>query len=345
MHKGRNSATKRVEARDFGDESVLDLVVTELDLGPGQVRVELWAVGVNPADTYVRAGGYEFLKLDPPFGLGFDASGVILETGPEVTEFREGDRVWVSLLLTRSIGTYAEELVCNVAAVRPLPSQLSFRQGSALGLPYVTAYRALFQRGGAVAGETVLVHGASGGVGIAAVQLAVATGLNVIGTASTQRGRDIILDCGAGHVLDHDSDDYMTRLRDISPRGVDLIIEMRADRNLAADVSVLAPRGRVVIVGSRGEIPFQPRGLMVAEADVRGMAIWNMTGAELTEATDFIVEKSFSGEIVPRTGAEFPLTDVAEAHRSISAGTAGGRVVLLPRSSGRAGCVHRSGAV
>jgi len=165
--------------------------------GNGQVLVRMHAIGVNPVDTYIRSGSYP-QKPALPYTPGNDGAGVVDQIGKDVTRFKSGDRVYIA----RSIsGTYAEFALCDESQVHPLPPNVSFAQGAAMGTPYATAYRGLFQRAQAKPGEAVLIHGASGGVGTATVQLARARGLRVFGTAGpfgtghechfgARRGRD-----------------------------------------------------------------------------------------------------------------------------------------------------------
>ncbi len=195
--------------------------------------VRLRAVGVNPVETYVRSGQYAALPALPytpgSDGAGSRRGGRRPRTyhGPR----RVGDRVYTSGSLT---GTYAEAALCAVAQVHPLPDAAAFAEGAALGVPYATAYRALFQRGGLRAGELVLVHGASGGVGLAAVQLAVAAGLAVHGTAGSEAGRRLVAAQGAAQVVDHRAAGHAAELLAATGgRGYDLIVEMAAHAGLA----------------------------------------------------------------------------------------------------------------
>ncbi|NKX49287.1 NADPH:quinone reductase, partial [Arthrobacter deserti] len=316
---------KRIEVREHGSEEVLQPAEAGPgeagpgEAGPGQLRIDIHAAGVNPADTYIRAGNYEFLQPRLPFTPGCDAAGVVTGTGSGVTGFSNGDRVWISTLPGRTLGTYSETIVCDAGLAHKLPGHLSFAEGAALGIPYTTAYRALFQRGRARPGETELVHGASGGVGIPTVQLAAAHGLKVIGTAGTPAGRELVTQCGAVHALDHTAPGYLSRLKDLTDgRGVDLVVEMLANRNLQEDLNVLARNGRVVIVGSRGPVEINPRSLMAAEAVVRGTALWNMGPGDFEEtyaALDRLLE---SRAIRPVVGKQFPLAEAAAAHRFIA---------------------------
>src|SRR2546430_4803248 len=169
---------KAIRIHAFGDSGVLKLEdVPDPKPWSGRVLVQVKAIGVNPVDTYSRAGKYGPREF--PFTPGFDAAGVVESVGPGVTRFKPGDRVYVSRTIT---GAYAEKTVVDQNNVYPLPENITFAQGAALGVPYGTAYRALHLRGQAKPAETVFVHGATGGVGIAAVQLARSYGCTVIGS-------------------------------------------------------------------------------------------------------------------------------------------------------------------
>ena len=233
----------------FGDPEVMQLEdVPDPQPGPGQVVVRVQAAGVNPVETYIRSGIYP--KPPTPYTPGNDGAGVIAAIGPEVQGVAVGDRVYIAGSIS---GTYAEKSLCSAKRVHPLPAPASFAQGAAINVPYGTAYHALFQRGHGVAGDSVLVHGASGGVGIAAVQLARAAGLTVIGTAGTERGKQLVLEQGAHHVLDHTVSGYLDQVMSLTDgRGVDVILEMLANVNLGNDLNVLARGGRVVTIGNRG---------------------------------------------------------------------------------------------
>ncbi len=304
---------KAIRVREFGPPGVMKLEdVPEPKPDSGQVLVRVRAAGVNPVDAYIRTGTYA-MKPALPYTPGSDAAGIM----------EGGGRVYVARL---SGGTYAEYVACDAALVRPLPANVTFAQGAALGVPYLTAYRALFQKAGARAGETVLVHGASGGVGLAAVQFAVAAGLTVIGTAGTERGRELVRQQGGQHVLDHTVAGYI----DAWAGRVDVIVEMLANVNLAKDLTVLAPRGRVVVVGSRGNIKINPRLAMARDSSIHGMALWNATLAELAEAQDAIAAGLANGSLRPVVGRELPLAEAAQAHDAVMQPGAYGKIVLVP---------------
>jgi len=317
----------------FGTEDVLEY--TELpvpDPAEGQVRVRLHAAGVNPADTYIRTGQYAFFTPRLPYTPGIDGAGVVDAAGDGVTSLAAGDRVFLSSLGTPGFtGSYAEFTVTDAADVHPLPAELTYRQGAAVGVPCVTAWRALVQKAALQPGETVLIHGASGGVGIPATQLARDIGATVIGTAGTPAGADLVRAAGAHHVLDHRSAHYLDAIAGLTGgSGVDVVIEMLADVNLARDLEILAMRGRVVIVGSRGSLDFTPRLAMRREATILGTALWNATPVESTRALAAVAAKLRGGAVRPTVGVELPLRDAAEAHRRVLAPGALGKLVLIP---------------
>src|SRR6266540_7164724 len=261
---------KAIRVSEYGGPSVLKLEdVPTPAPGPSQVLVRNHAVGVNPVDTYLRANvDNRGPKL--PYTPGSDSAGVVEAVGPGVSGVKPGDRVYVGGTVT---GAYAELSLCNESQVHPLPGNVTFAQGAAINVPYATAYHALFHRAHGEAGESVLVHGASGGVGIAAVQLARARGLTVIGTAGTDRGRRLVLDQGAHHVLDHGAPGYLDELSRLTGgRGVDIVLEMLANVNLQKDLGIIAMRGRIVVIGTRGTVEINARLAMNKDAAILGMA-------------------------------------------------------------------------
>lgn len=322
---------RAIQQREFGGPEVLVPVeVATPGVGPGEVRVRLRAAGVNPAETYIRTGSYAFLVPDLPYTPGFDGAGAVAEVGAGVGHVAPGDRVYVSSILSaRRTGTYAEEVVCSADGVHPLPEALSFAQGAALGVPATTAYRALHQRGGLQPGETVLVHGASGGVGLSAVQLAVAAGAVVVGSAGSPAGRDAVASAGAHHVVDHADPGHLAEVALLTGgRGPDLVVEMLADRNLAGDLGVLARYGRVVVVGSRGSLDLAPRLIMAKEADLRGLALWNTPPDAWAAASRGVADAAAAGTLVPVVGRTYPLVEAAAAQRELLELPGRGKVVL-----------------
>ena len=337
---------RAVRVHTFGDPEVLrlDEVADLRPPGAGEVLVRLQAAGVNPVDTYMRSGQYA--ALPPlPYTPGSDGAGVVAAVGPvpaggatrgaataggevQAPTPAVGDRVYVSGSLT---GTYAEAALCTLYQVHPLPAPVTFAAGAALGVPYATAYRALFQRGQARAGELVLVHGASGGVGLATVQFAAAAGLTVHGTAGSAAGRDLVSLQGAAEVVDHHASGYAEELLALTGgRGYGVIVEMAAHAGLADDLGLLARGGRVIVVGSRGPVEISPRDLMSRDADVRGMLLFIAAPEELAEAHTAIGVGLGTGALHPVIAHELPLAEAPSAHREIMAGPALGKLVLVP---------------
>jgi NADPH2:quinone reductase len=318
---------KAIVVRDFGGPEVMKLeTIPDPVPGPGQVVVRIRAAGVNPVDTYVRTGTYA-VKPQLPYTPGADGAGEVESVGSGVTTCKAGDRVY--LAAPGSSGTYAEKVVCAAAQVHPLPASNSFGQGAALGVPYATAYRALFQRAGATAGEAVLVHGATGGVGIAAVEFARARGLFVIGTGGTDKGLVTVREHGAHVLINHGAADYTKDIMNATGgRGVDVIVEMLANVNLDRDLNLLAKHGRVIVVGNRGRIEINPRDAMGRDAAILGMTLFNATETDLREIHAAIVAGLSSGALNPVVGRELPLAEAARAHAAVMEPGAHGKIVL-----------------
>jgi len=319
---------KAIVVHEFGGPEVLKLEeVPTPQPAAGQVLVRIHAAGVNPYDTYMRAGTYA-VKPPLPYTPGSDGAGVIEAVGDGVKKVKKGDRVYTAKTLT---GAYAEYALALEEQVHALPEKISFGQGAGVWVPYGTAYHALHHSAQARASETVLVHGASGGVGSAAVQMARAIGLTVLGTAGTQKGVDLVKREGAHQVFDHSKAGYQEEvLKATGGRGADVILEMLANVNLAADLKLLATNGRVIVVGNRGEITINPRDLMLRRASARGFTLWAITPAEETEIHAGLIAGLENGTLRPVVGKELPLAEAARAHKEILEPGAAGKIVLVP---------------
>lgn len=317
---------KAIVVTEFGEPEVLKL--EELpDLAPaaGQVLVRIRAAGVNPVETYIRSGKYAALP-NLPYTPGSEGAGEVVALGEGVAAGSIDDRVFLSGSLT---GTYAEYALCKPEQLHPLPNGADFIHGAALGVAYATAWRGLFIRGGGKEGETVLVHGASGGVGSAAVQLAHAAGLRVFGTAGSEEGLKLVREAGADEAFNHSDAVYRQAILDATTeQGVDCILEMLANVNLGEDLKLLAPRGRVVVIGSRGPVEINPRDLMMREADIRGLISAQATPEERASTFQGLGEALAAGRINPIIAREFPLAQAADAHRAVMEGNSTGKIVL-----------------
>ncbi len=317
---------KAIRVHEFGGPEVMQLEDVP-DLTAGQVVVRVRAIGVNPVDTYIRAGLHA-VKPPLPYTPGTDAAGVVESIGEGVTSVAPGESVYVAGTIS---GSYAGQALCSESQVHRLPPHLTFEQGAAVGIPYATAYRALFHRAGARAGEVALIHGATGGVGTAAVQLARAAGMTVIATGGTDKGRSNVAEQGAHHVLDHHAPDYLDQIMSLTGgKGVNVILEMLANVNLAKDLGVLARYGRVVVIGSRGKIEIDPRAAMTRDLSILGMTLFNTSDEDRASIHAALVAGLENGTLRPVVGKEMPLADAARAHELVLEPGAFGKIVLIP---------------
>ena len=319
---------KAIRVHEFGGPQVMKLEeVPDLKPGPGQVLVRVEAAGVNPVDTYVRSGAYA-RKPSLPYTPGSDGAGVVEAVGDGIKRLKSGDRVY---LAGAASGTYAQQALCLEPQAYALPQKISFAQGAGVWVPYATAYRALFQLAKAQPPDVVLVHGASGGVGTAAVQLARAAGLTVIGTAGGDKGKELVRKEGAHHVLDHNASDFSEQLMSLTGgRGADVILEMLANKNLGKDLQLVAAGGKVIIVGSRGPVEVNPRDAMMREATVIGLMLFAATERQLAGIHAALFAGMQDGTLRPVVGQEMPLADAPRAHEAVLAPGAYGKIVLVP---------------
>ncbi len=312
----------------FGDETVLrdeDIPIPEP--GEGEVRVRIEAAGVNPVETYIRSGVYGTLPA-LPYTPGSDGAGLVDKVGPGVRAPREGQRVFVAAAKSRrNTGTYAEYVVCDADCARLLPESLSFAEGAGLGTPGLAAVDALFSRAGTRPGEKVLVHGATGGVGTLAVQLARQAGAVVFGTAGTAEGEALLRRLGAHEVFNHREEGYLERIADASAPGPDVILEMLANVNLNGDLALLAPRGRVVVVGSRGSLEFTPRDVMSKDAAILGMLLGNMPREAWVSAL-YRLSAALENGLRVVVSRSIPLARAALAHTLVIGEGKTGKIVL-----------------
>jgi len=318
---------RAIVVREFGGPEVMKLEdVAPPSVGPGHILIRIRAIGVNPVDTYIRSGMYA-RKPNLPYTPHADIAGIVESVGSGVTTVKPGDRVYAYMV----DGGGAELARADEWQVQRLPDRASFQQGAAIGVPYGTAWRALLLKAKSRPGETVLVHGASGGVGTAAVQIARAHGMHVIGTAGTDNGVRLVREQGAHEVLNHRDADYLTKIPGLTGgRGADVILEMLANVNLDRDLDVLAPYGRVMIIGNRGRVEIDPRKMMGKDGAVLGMTLFNTTREEFREIHAGLVAGLENGTLSPVIGREFPLEQAAQAHVAVMEPGAFGKIVLLP---------------
>ncbi|WP_046244825.1 NADPH:quinone reductase [Hymenobacter terrenus] len=317
---------KSIRINAFGGPKVLQWEkVPDLTPQSGQILIRIRAAGLNPADVLCRGGGNPAQSL--PYTPGTEEAGIVEELGGGVYQFKVGDRVYLSGAIT---GTCAEMALCEPMQVHLLPRHISFAQGAGISVAYGTAFRSLIQRAHARAGESVFIHGGSGGVGIAAVQLARAHGLEVTATSSTPEGRELVRAQGAHHVLDHTAAGYLDQARELTAgQGFDVILEMKADLNLAHDLHLIRRRGRIVVIGaSGGALEINSLDIMHSEVIILGVVL-SPSKAEAAQMVAAIDAGLASGVLQPVVGREFPLADAAQAHTHAAQARGFGRIVLV----------------
>jgi len=319
---------KAIRVHQFGGPEVLKLEeIPTPKPEAGQVLLRVRAVGVNPYDTYMRAGTYA-IKPPLPYTPGSDAAGTVEAVGSGVTKVKPGDRVYTAKTLS---GAYAEYALALEEQVHRLPDNVSFEQGAGVWVPYGTAFHAIHHFAKARPAETVLVHGASGGVGTASVQMARAIGMTVFGTAGTDKGLELVKREGAHQAFNHRNAGYQQEIMKASKdKGMDVILEMVANVNLGGDLKMLAQQGRVVVIGSRGDATITPRDLMSRRASVRAFTLWAAQPGETAEIHAGLYAGLENGTLRPVVGKQFPLTEAARAHQEILEPGASGQIILVP---------------
>lgn len=314
---------KAIRVNQFGGPEVLKLEeVADPAPAPGEVRIRVAAVGINPVETYIRAGTYPALPT-LPFTPGNDGAGTIDALGEGVTNFAVGDRVYIAGSTT---GTYAEKAIAKTDHIRPLPASVSFKEGAGVGVPYITAYRAIYEKALVMPGQSVLIHGGTGAVGLAAIQFLKHLGAIIIATGGTEEGRQLAKAQGASHVLDHRDDAHFDEIKRLTGgKGVDVVLEMLANKNLGKDLTVLARGGRVVVIGSRGEVTINPRDLMKVDGQILGL----LGSFEHRDAAHAAIGEGLRGGwLKPIISKTFPLAEAGRAHEAVIGSSTNGKIVL-----------------
>jgi len=315
---------KAMQMTNYGPASDLSLVDTATpSINENQILVKIGAAGVNPVDTYIRSGTNNY-STTFPHTPGSDGAGTIVELGANVTGFEVGQRVYFSRNLT---GSSAEFAACAATHTYPLADALSFEEGACLGIPYTTAHRALFGRANGKAGDKVLVHGATGAVGIATVQLALAAGMDVVASAGTAAGADLLRQQGVKNVIMHNEADHLAPYQSLAT-GFDIVIEMLANHNLDQDLKALAFGGCVAVVGNRGTVEINPRDLMARDASVVGVALANVKPTELAMIAKSLRPLFEKGVLKPAIRHSYPLAELAQAHEDVLKSGALGNLVI-----------------
>lgn len=317
-----------IQVYEFGPPEVMGIeTIPDIQPGPGQVCVRIKAAGVNPVDAYIRAGLYR-PDMSLPYTPGLDGAGIVEALGSGVEKIQIGQRVYFTWAQS---GSYAEKVVCDATNIYPLPQNITYAQGAALGVPYGTAYRALFQCTHTRPGETLLIHGASGGVGLASVQFAQAAGIRVIGTAGSKEGMSLVRQQGACFVVNHNEPGYETKIKAFAgENGVNVILEMLANVNLGNDLALLGKEGRIIVIGCRGKVELDPRETMSRDASIQGMTLFNASPQDLAGIHAAIAAGMEKGFVYPVVSREIPLAQAAVAHHAIMETSSLGKIVLEP---------------
>jgi len=310
----RKPSMRCISVSEFGGPDVLRVLASIPTPKPHakQVLINVKAAGVNPVDTYIRSGTHA-VKPSLPYTPGKDGSGIVQQVGEEVTKVKRGDRVWFFGSLT---GSYAEYCICKEDTVGQLPKNLTFEEGAMVGTPYMTAYRALLLKAKVKRGETVFIHGGTGGVGTAAIQICHSFGIHVIATAGSDDGFELLTKLGVEKIYNHRSASYLSEIK-ASNEKIDVILEMLADKNLENDLDIIAPSGRIVIIGCRGSLDFNPRLIMKTEATICGVMLFKMTSLESEEQVHYLNEGLNIGWVKPPLWQTYELKDAVQAHLQI----------------------------
>lgn len=300
-----------------------------------QVLVKVAAVAVNPVDTYVRGGLIPF-DLPKPFIVGCDLAGTVEAVGPDATRLKPGDRVWGSNqgLLGRQ-GTFAEYLAVDECWLYPMPERVTDRQAAAISLVGITAHLGLFGRARIEPGETLFVHGGSGGVGSCVVQMAKAAGARVITTAGDDRKAEACRQLGADRVVLYKSEDVDEAIRQFAPDGVNVWWETLREQDFEHIVAHLALRGRIVVMAGRDAKPPFPTGpFYVKDCSMHGFAMFNAPPDQQRECAEDINRWMTEGKLRAKVARVMPLAETAAAHRlqeeNTLAGALAGKIVLEP---------------
>ncbi len=303
----------------------------DLTAGPGEIRVRIRAVGLNFPDILMIAGKYQH-KPDLPFAPGMEAAGEVLDVGDGVSGFAPGDRV----IIHGKGGMYADEAVVPEAWAVPLPARWSFEEGAAFWSAYSTAYVSLVNRGRLQSGEVLLVHGAAGGVGLAAVELGSALGARVIATVGSDAKAEAVLSKGAEVAIDHRSENFRDRVMEITDgAGADVVYDPVGGEFLFQSLRAIAWGGRLLVIGfAGGTIPDVPANYAL----LKGCSVIGVRAGEYGRRDPaagrrnmvHMLDLAADGKLNPHVHSVFPLERAVEALAVISGRQAIGKVVLSP---------------
>jgi len=297
--------------------------------GPGELQVRIEARGVQYVDVLMLAGKYQF-RPEPPFIPGSEGAGEVVAIGPGVTGFRPGDRV----MSRHRLGAFAQSGNAKAEDCDPIPSAMSLEAAAVFRNVYHTAYHALLQRGRLKAGEWVLIHGAAGGIGLPAIQIAKLYGAHVIATASTEKKRAVCLEEGADHAIDYQAG-FRDKVMELTGgRGVDIIYDPVNGPTFEESLRCLAWGGRILILGFLGGAPAAARSnyLLIKGIETIGVRIGGLNEAhpEIAAANiKTLVDLAAQGKLKPRIWRRFPLEEAAEAVQALIDRKVIGKAVLV----------------
>ncbi len=322
---------KAMVCESFGGPEVLALreVPDPPPPGPGEVTIRIAARGVQYVDVLMLAGKYQF-RPEPPFIPGSESAGSIVAVGPDVTGFRPGDVV----MSRHTIGAFAELGNARVERCEHVPSGMTLEQAGVFRGAYTTAYHALLQRGRMRPGEWVLIHGAAGGIGIAAIQVAKLFGARVIATASSEEKRAACIEESADHAIDYHGG-FLERVKELTGgRGVDIVYDPIGGAITEESLRSLAWGGRLLVLGFLGGGPAQIRSnyLLIKGIDVVGVRIGGLNDSEPETAranTQALLSLAGTGALRPRISHRFPLWRAAEAMQAVIDREVIGKAVLV----------------
>ena len=323
---------KAVRVHGFGLDVPMRLdEIEDARAGEGEVLIRARAIGVHPVDVSVRAGLHPFHKiLAPPYIPGPEAAGEVVEVGAGVEGFRIGQRVCGRA----TGGAYAELVRLGVPWTLNLPDTYGFAEGAGIAVQFMTAWNAVVINARAAAGETVLVQGGAGGVGLAAIQLAKAVGCRVFATVSSSEKADLSRSVGADETINYREEDFAARCEELTDgRGVDVVIEMVAEKNIDKDIDAIRPMGRIVVVGTdKGLDPdasFGVQKALIKDAQIRCISMVNLPPL-LPEVVRGLSPMLETGKLKMHVFCEMPLVEANAAHDLIWSGDVTGKLVLIP---------------
>jgi len=302
-----------------------------------QVLVKTSAAALNPVDTYIRAGA-NYWELPKPFIIGCDVAGTVEKVGPDAKAYKPGDRVWATNQgLVGRQGTFAEYCAIDECWLYPTPDGVDDEAAAACALVGVTAHMGLFRDAKLQPGETLFVHGGTGGVGSMVVQMAKLAGARVITTAGNQQKSDLCKQLGADEVILYKSEDEVERTQQLAPEGVNVFWETLREPNFDNIVAMLAERGRIVLMAGRDARPEFPVGpFYVKGCSLHGFVMFKATPEEMRACADDMNAWMADGKLNARIDRVMPLSEAAAAHQLQEdntlekAGTIAGKIVLKP---------------